>query len=93
MKENIRLGPFQTQILECKVKPLIGESAQVMVMPLKVGESEPGGAWPLPPGGIGEEERWIAVLLQTACQNEQQQGVRGGPKHVPNFPEERVQVA
>ena len=43
MKENVRLGPFQTQILECKVKPLIGESAQVMVMPLKVGESQPGG--------------------------------------------------
>ena len=33
---------FKTQILECKVKPLIGESAHVMVMP--------GGAWPLPPG-------------------------------------------
>ena len=48
MKENVRLGPFQTQILECKVTPLIGESAQVMVMPLKVGESQPGGAWPLP---------------------------------------------
>ena len=27
MKENVRLGLFQTQILECKVKPLIGESA------------------------------------------------------------------
>ena len=23
MKENVRLGPFQTQILECRVKPLI----------------------------------------------------------------------
>ena len=75
MKENVRLGLFQTQILECKVKPLIGESAQVMVMPLKMGESQPGGAWPLPP--------------QTACltcvhqaQNEQQQGVIGDPKHV-----------
>ena len=49
MKDNVRLGPFQTLILKCKVKPLIGESAQVMVMPLKVGESQPGGAWPLPP--------------------------------------------
>ena len=29
MKESVRLGPFQTQILECRVKPLIGESAQV----------------------------------------------------------------
>ena len=47
---NVRLGLFQTQILECKVKPLIGESTQVMVMPLKVRESQPGGVWPLPPG-------------------------------------------
>ena len=33
VRESVRLGPFQTQILGCKVKPLIGESAQVMVMP------------------------------------------------------------
>ena len=50
MKENVRLGPFQTQILECRVKPLIGESTHVMVMPLRAGETQPGGAWPLPPG-------------------------------------------
>ena len=50
MKENVRLGPFQTQILECKVKPLIRERIHVMVMPSRAGESQPGGAWPLPPG-------------------------------------------
>ena len=50
MKENVRLGPFQSQILECKVKPLIGKSAHVMVMPLRAGESQPGGVQPLPPG-------------------------------------------
>ena len=50
MKENVRLGPFQTQILECKTRPLLRESAHVMVMPLKAGESQPGRAWPLPPG-------------------------------------------
>ena len=50
MKENVRLGPFQTQILECRVKPLIGESAHVMVMPLRAGESQLGGVHPLPPG-------------------------------------------
>ena len=49
MKENVRLGPFQTQILECKVKPLTGESAQVMVMPLKAEESQLHGTWPLAP--------------------------------------------
>ena len=43
VRENVRLGPFQTEILECRVKPLIGESAHVMVMPLRA------GAWPLPP--------------------------------------------
>ena len=50
IRENGRLGPFQTQILEYRVKPLIGESAHVMVMPLRAGETQPGGAWPLPPG-------------------------------------------
>ena len=52
MKENVRLGPFQTQILECRVKPLIGESAHVMVTPLRAGETQPwgGGAQPLSPG-------------------------------------------
>ena len=50
MKENIRLGPFQTQIIECRVKPLIGKSGHVMVLPLKAGESQLGGARSLPPG-------------------------------------------
>ena len=50
MKENVRLGQFQTQILECRVKPFIGESTHIMVTPLRVGETQSGGAWPLPPG-------------------------------------------
>ena len=50
MKENVRLGPFQTQILECRVKMLIGESTHVMVTPLRAGESQLGGAHPLPLG-------------------------------------------
>ena len=49
MKENVRLGLFQTQILECKVKLLIGESAKVMVMPLKVGSPSLVGCSPYPP--------------------------------------------
>ena len=49
MKENVRLGPFQTLILKCKTKPLFGESAHVMVMPLKAVESQVSGTWPLPP--------------------------------------------
>ena len=43
LKENVRLGPFQTQILECRVKPLIGKSTHVMVTPLRAGETQLGG--------------------------------------------------
>ena len=43
MKENVRLGPFQTQILECRTKPLLGKSVHVMVMPLKAGDLQLGG--------------------------------------------------
>ena len=48
MKKNVRLGPFQTQILECRIKPLVGGSANVMVMPLRAGESQPGRVSHLP---------------------------------------------
>ena len=37
MKESMKLGPFQTQIIGCKTKPLLGESTHVMVMPLRAG--------------------------------------------------------
>ena len=50
MKENVRLGPFQTQILECMTQPLLRESTHVMVMSLKAIKSKPGRAWPLPLG-------------------------------------------
>ena len=50
MKENVRLRPFQTQILKCRTRPLLKESAHVMVMPLKSGEFQLGGVWPLPLG-------------------------------------------
>ena len=50
VKENVRLGLFQTQILECKVKPLLGETVLVMVCPIKVGEIQLTGMRPLHPG-------------------------------------------
>ena len=50
MKESVKLGPFQTQIIKCKTKPLLGESAHVMVMPLKAGKAQPDRVQPLPPG-------------------------------------------
>ena len=33
MKENMSLRLFQTQILECRTRPLLRESAHVMVTP------------------------------------------------------------
>ena len=44
MKEDVKLEPFQTQILECRTKPL-----HVLMMPLKAGELQLG-ARPLPLG-------------------------------------------
>ena len=50
MKESLRQGLFQTQIIECKTKPLLGESAHMMIMPLRACEAQSDGAWPLPLG-------------------------------------------
>ena len=50
VKEHVRLGPFQTQILECNVKPLLEETALMMVCPIKVGEIQLAGMCPLHPG-------------------------------------------
>ena len=50
MKESLKLGPFQTQIIECKTKPLLGESAHMMITPLRAYEAQPDGARPLLPG-------------------------------------------
>ena len=81
MKENVRLGPFQTQILEYKVKPLIGERTHIMVTPLRAGETQPGGAWPLPSG---------LHVLHAYTRLKMSGSVRGGKEHVGvfNLPEE-----
>ena len=50
MKESLRLGQFQIQIIECKTKPLLGESTHMMIMPLRACEAQPDGVWPLLPG-------------------------------------------
>ena len=47
-RESIRLGPFQTEIIEGRVKPLLGDTAHVMIMPLKAGEGQLREARPLP---------------------------------------------
>ena len=50
MKESLKLGPFQTRIIECKTKPLLGESTHMMTMSLRAYEAQLDGAQPLPPG-------------------------------------------
>ena len=50
VRESICLGPFQTKIIEGRVKPLLGDTAHVMIMPLKVGEGQLQEARPLPLG-------------------------------------------
>ena len=47
LRENICLGPFQTEIIEGWVKPLFGDTAHVMITPLKVGKGQPWEARPL----------------------------------------------
>ena len=50
VREIICLGPFQTEIIEGWVKPLLGDTAHVMITPLKAGEDQSQEARPLPPG-------------------------------------------
>ena len=50
MKESLKLGPFQTKIIECKTKTLLGESTNMMIMPLRAYEAQSDEAWPLPLG-------------------------------------------
>ena len=50
VRENIHLGPFQTEIIEGWVKPLLGNTAHVMITPLKAGEGQSWEARPLPLG-------------------------------------------
>ena len=50
MRESLKLGPFQTQIVECKTKPLLRESTHMMITPLRACEAQLDGAWSLSPG-------------------------------------------
>ena len=50
VRESICLGPFQTKIIEWRVRPLFGDTAHMMITPLKVGEGQPQEARPLPLG-------------------------------------------
>ena len=50
VRESVRLGPFQTKIIEGWVKPLLGDVAHIMITPLKVGEGQLQDSRLLPPG-------------------------------------------
>ena len=50
VRESVCLGLFQTKIIEGWVKPLLGDTAHVMIMPLKAGEGQSWEARPLPLG-------------------------------------------
>ena len=49
VRESVHLGPFQTEIIEGWVKPLLSDMAQVMITSLSA-EGQPRGARPLPLG-------------------------------------------
>ena len=48
VRESIHLGPFQTKNIEGWVKPLLGDMAHVMIMPLKAEEGQLQEARPFP---------------------------------------------
>ena len=50
VRESVHLGPFQTKIIEGWVKPLFGDTAHVMITPLKAEEGQPQETRLLPPG-------------------------------------------
>ena len=48
VQESIHLGPFQMEIIEGRVKPLLGDTSYVMITPLRA-EGRPWETKPLPP--------------------------------------------
>ena len=50
VRESVRLGLFQTKIIEGQVKPLFGDMAHIMITLLKAGEGQPRDSRPLPVG-------------------------------------------
>ena len=50
IKEGVHVEAFQMQILECKVDPLQEESAEVMVIPVRLGDLQGVNIKLLPPG-------------------------------------------
>ena len=49
VRESVRYGPFQTEIIEGQVKPLLGDTSYMMITPLRA-EGQPWEGKPLPLG-------------------------------------------
>ena len=52
VRESACLGPFQTKIIEGQVKPLLGDTAHIMITLLKAGEGQLWDSSPLPLGSM-----------------------------------------
>ena len=50
LKDNVRVGPFQTEILKGRAGRAPAHHTHVMIMPIRHAEVESGKACPLPPG-------------------------------------------
>ena len=50
MKDNVCMGPFQTEILKGRVAQMPTHDMHLMVVPIRHADVESGTAHPLPPG-------------------------------------------
>ena len=50
LKDNVRVGPFQTEILKGRAATAPTYHMHIMIMPIRYTEVESGKAHPLPPG-------------------------------------------
>ena len=50
MKDNVRVSPFQAEILKGRVTRVAANDTHIMVVPIRHAEVESGKAHPLPPG-------------------------------------------
>ena len=50
MKDDVCVGPFQTEILKGRIARTPAHDSHLMVAPIRHGDVESGKACPLPPG-------------------------------------------
>ena len=75
--ESVCLGPFQTEIIEGWVKPLLRSTSYVMITPLKV-EGQPWETKPLPLGlhvlhaytHLKNSSRWVLLVVRNVSDSQ-----------------------